>query len=352
MLAITMAALAIAATEPELVGGYVVGIIDDGGEAQIEAQGIANPEHGIEVSGGTVFHVASLSKQVTAAALAMAILDGEVALDDPLAKHIPEAAHYGEDLTLAHLVYFTSGLTEPYDLERENSAPWTTHYYFSVPEAIKTSLSVEELQFAPGSQWRYNNINYQLMAEVVARIYNRPFADVVRERVFEPLGMTSSFVNDDITEIVPNRANGVLPRTAEAAALLQSTGVVIDETGGPILIRRNAPHYGGSGVLTSMQDWLLWQQELLTRETFGDQFWDLMVRTQRFDHNKDNDAFGLVHAEIDRVPVLWFAGSDIDASTYMIASPERGISASCFSNQPGFDCGRKAEEAFRALLGN
>ncbi len=336
----------------EPVGGYgVFGLAPDG-SAMFEAVGIADPESGAEVSPDTVFHIASLSKQFTAAALALAILDGKVALDDPVARHIPEAAHYGEALTIAHLVYFTSGLTEPYDVPRQSGQPWTTHHHFTVDEAIAASLSVEALQFAPGAQWRYNNINYQLMAEIVERAYAEPFSAIVKARIFEPLGMTASLVHDDITAVIPNRANGVMERTAETIASLRSTGIHVADEGGPVLIRRNAPHYGGSGVMTSLADWALWQREMLSREVFGEPFWELMMSTQTFDHPKDNDAFGLVHSTFEDAPIVWYAGGDIDASSYMLASPSNGFAAACFSNMAGFDCRAAAEAmAIRAMAG-
>lgn len=335
-----------AQAQDPLVGGYIAALYDGDGVTALEVEGIANPESDAAVSMDTVFHVASLSKQITGAALAFAILDGKVSLDDPVANHIPEAAHYGEALEVGHLLYFTSGLTEAYDLRRPGGQPWSTHFYFSVDDVIEASLSVEELQFAPGTEWRYNNINFQLIAEIVERAYGKPFSAVARERVFEPLGMSASLIHDDATTVIPNRANGVAPRTEALIGALRSTGLTVHDEGGPILIRRNAPHYGGSGVMTSMRDWMRWQEEILSREVFGEAFWDLMLSTRTYEHPKNNDAFGLVHGEVDDEEVLWFAGSDIDASSYHIVAPASGRAAACFSNQPGFDCRAEARALF------
>ena len=347
-------ALTLATQEPvqeqELVGGYVVGVVETGGQTSMRAAGVASPEHGIPVNTDTVFHIASLSKQITGAALALTILDGKAGLDDPVAQHIPEAAHYGQALTIGHLVYFSSGLTEGYDVPRAGGMPWSTHYHFTVDDAIEASLSVQELQFEPGSQWRYNNINYQLMAEIVERAQGQGFSDFVRQRIFDPLGMSASLIHDDTTTIIPNRAEGVAPRTPSLIEALEGTGLQVAEGDAPILIRRNAPHYGGSGVLTSMEDWLTWQEELLNHQVFGEEFWTLMERRQTYDHPKDNDAMGLVHGSFDEHPALWYSGGDIDASSHMVALPRQGISATCFSNQPGFDCRGEVAKALRARL--
>ncbi len=333
------------------VGGYAL-LVTDGGRAIVhsEFEGIASPEAGTPVTGDTVFHIASLSKQITAAALALAIQEGKVALDAPVSDYIPETEKYGDALTVAHLVYFTSGLTEPYDIERQSDLPWFTHYYFTVDEAIETSLSADSLQFDPGSEWRYNNINFMLIAKIVETAFGEPFSQVVETRIFAPLGMTSTYVNDDITEVIPNRADGMLPRIPPIIEALEGVGIKVAPGDDPIMIRRNAPHYGGSGVMTSVHDWARWQEEMLSHTVFGDDFWQLMVRTQRFNHPKDNDAFGLVHANIDGEPTLWFAGDDVDASSYSVVATEAGITSVCFSNNRMFSCQDKALAGMRAAL--
>ncbi|NRA30208.1 MAG: beta-lactamase family protein [Parvularculaceae bacterium] len=333
-------------------GGFIVGFVTEDGLVEHRAEGPADLESGRAVDMDTVFHIASLSKQITAAGLAMAILDGHVRLDDPVSKHIPEAAHYGDDLTVAHLVYFTSGLTEPYGLARPGDFPWAPHFYYGLDELIDTSLAKPELRFEPGSEWQYNNINYMLIARIVSRAYDQPFSDVIDAKIFAPLGMSSSLINDDITQVVPLRANGIVPRNPNNVAAFRAAGVDIKDDGGPILIRRTVAHYGGSGVMTSLTDWAKWQQEALTRDVFGDAFWELMTRRQRFDHDKDNDAFGLVHGNVQGTPVLWFSGGDIDASSQSYIAPDAGVATVCFSNQPGFDCSGQALDMFKRAVPN
>ncbi|WP_298915198.1 serine hydrolase [uncultured Algimonas sp.] len=347
LLIVLLLAAAAPARGQNAVGGHVVAATDRTDRVSLVAQGVANPESRAEVGADTVFHIASLSKQITAAALAFAILEERVSLDDPVATHFPEARHLGEDLTVGHLLYFTSGLSEAYDLPRAGGIPWTTHHYFTVEDAIETSLAQKTLKFPPGSRWDYNNINYQLIAELIARLYERPFSEVVAEKIFDPLGMTASLIHDDTTRIIPNRAEGLVPRTKEFVEQLRSVGVEASLEGGPVLIRRNAPHYGGSGVMTSMADWLLWQREMLSGAVFGDAFWEVMMSTRSYDHDKANDAFGLVKSEFEGAAILWFSGGDIDGTSYMLASPELGLAAACFSNNPTFDCRSEAQTAFR-----
>jgi len=330
--------------------GYIL-TITKSGETLYEVQsGAADIEQARPITPQTVFHIASLSKQITAAALAHAIEDNLVSLDDPVGDWMPELQKYGDDLTVAHLVYMTSGLTEYTDMPGPDGRPWATFHYFTIDDAIAASLEAEALRFKPGTAWQYNNINYMLLTRIVARAYDRPFRDVVRDKIFSPLGMSASLINDDITTLIPNRANAYLPRVQPVLTELETGAGVSAHPGEDlVMIRRNAPHYGGSGVMTSMDDWTKWQNELLSHSVFGESFWSLMTRRQVFEHDKTNDAFGLVHGEQFDTPSLWYSGGDIDGSTYSITFPEAELSISCFSNNPLESCEEKVQPAIAIL---
>src|ERR1700733_8631327 len=92
--------------------GYVLGLMKDGELVFAKGYGQANLDDGIPITPHTAFHLASLSKQFTGAAIALLILEHKIALTDPVSKYIPEAAKYGDGLRIEHLVYMTSGLHE------------------------------------------------------------------------------------------------------------------------------------------------------------------------------------------------------------------------------------------------
>ncbi len=331
--------------------GFVVSITRADGCQAVVASGASDLEQARANSADTVFHLASLSKQITAAAIALAIEDGLVSLDDPLALHLPEAERIGSDLTLAHLMYMTSGLPEYTSLDRANGEPWATFHYFDVGEAIARVLETGELQFEPGAQWSYSNINFMLLAEVVERVYGMQFSELVRTRLFAPLGMQASLVHDDVTTLIPNRATGYTARTEEVVTTLNEQGAIHVAPGpGWVVLRRNAPHYGGSGVFSSARDWRLWQIEMMTHQRLGEEFWSLMTSTRAFDHSKVNDGFGLVVDDWEGRPVLWYSGGDIDTSTYGAVFPEAGYGVACFANDPFGGCEAKARIVIEALI--
>ncbi len=103
--------------------GYALGVVKDGQLIFSRGYGRANIDYNVSITSGTSFHLASLSKQFTAAAIALLILDGKLTLETPVATYFPEVARYHADLRIKHLIYFTSGLPEYTSLPRLNGRP-------------------------------------------------------------------------------------------------------------------------------------------------------------------------------------------------------------------------------------
>jgi CubicO group peptidase (beta-lactamase class C family) len=324
--------------------GYAVAVIKDGEAVFAKGFGLANLDDGIPITPETSFHLASLSKQFTGAAIALLILDHKIAVNDPVAKYIPEAAKYGEGLRVEHLVYMTSGLHEYTDVPRASGVPWMTFYYFTRDEAIAAALRPEHLEFAPGTRWAYRNTNYMLLTKIVEMVSHQSFAVFMNDRVFAPLGMSHTEINDDTTDIIPHRATGYAPRSdPRVVKELASVGVSIKPGDGWVRLVRVSPHFGGSGVFTTLNDLLLWDKNWYTASLAGPGFTELMNRRQKFQHDKDDDAFGLVWRSRYGQPMLDYSGADTDTSTYMARFPKQHLTVICLSNMPLGDAEGKAE---------
>jgi CubicO group peptidase (beta-lactamase class C family) len=327
-------------------------VIKDGKFAFVRCYGLANLDDQIPITPETSFHLASLSKQFTGAAIALLILEHKISLTDPVDKYIPEAAKYGDGLRIEHLVYMTSGLHEYTDVPRLNGVPWVTFDYFTRDEAIAAALRPDNLEFAPGTQWAYRNSNYMLLTKIVEVVSHESFADFMREHVFAPLAMTHSLIDDDTTEVIPHRATGYAPRSdPKVIQELASVGIAIRPGDGWVRLVRVSPHFGGSGVFTTVDDLLLWDRNWYSGALAGPEFTELMNRRQKFAHDKDNDAFGLVWRTRYGHSMLDYSGADTDASTYMARFPEQKITVICLSNMPLGDAEGKADELMDLLHG-
>ena len=312
--------------------GYVVGAIKNGDFLFQKGYGMANLEHQIPISSQSAFNVASLSKQFTAACVALLILEEKLSLEDPIKKHLPGFPNYPHPIKIKHLIYMTSGLPEYYQQERANGLDWSTLQYFDIDTAIAASLKSKKLEFKPGKKWAYSNINYMLLTKIVQQVSGKPFADFARERLFEPMDMNHTFVNDDVFQVIPNRVLGYNHRDQENTQWLKEYGYLKTDRPGYLQINRMAPHYGGSGVYTTLEDLKKWVDNFESQSFGGEAFYNLMHQTMAFNHDKQNDAFGLVHGDFNGHPIIWYEGGDWGFSAYLMRFPEHKLSIIVLSN--------------------
>lgn len=323
------------------VPGFSLGILAPSTVLFSKGYGMANLDYNLPNSSATVFNIASLSKQFTAACVALLILRDSLSLEDPVAKYLPEVGKYADTIRIKHLVYMTSGIHEYHSLPRKNGLNWNMYDYFTVDTAIHASLGQPKLDFVPGTQWAYSNVNYMLLTKIVEKVSGKHFSQFAQENLFTPLGMRSTHVNDDVTLVIPNRATGYMPLTPVLIEQTRQAGYYLQNRTGYAQLHRNAPHYGGSGVFTSVNDWFLWNQNFYTHKIGGQRFYELMHQRLRFSHAKDNDAFGLVFGHFEGEEIIWYSGGDIGFNSYFMRFPKQQLTVVCFSN---FDSAGEAEK--------
>jgi uncharacterized protein YbbC (DUF1343 family)/CubicO group peptidase (beta-lactamase class C family) len=136
----------------------------------------------------TVFDMASVTKVVaTTTSVMMLVEDGRIRLNDRVATFIPDFGRYGKgEITVRHLLTHVSGLRPDLDLGDDS---WRGY-----EEAIRRAC--EEVPTAPpGQRLVYSDINFFLLAEIVARVAGMPFERFVQERLAGPLGMRDTMFN-------------------------------------------------------------------------------------------------------------------------------------------------------------
>jgi CubicO group peptidase (beta-lactamase class C family) len=185
------------------IPGVAVGVVRDGKLVLARGYGLANVELPERVTPDTVFETLSITKQFTAAAILLLVEEGKLSLDDKIAKHLADLPAAWSEITVRHLLTHTSGIRDYTDVPG-----WfaTIRLDRSPQELIKTTHSFP-LQFRPGDAFRYCNTGYYLLGMIIEKVGGRPYADSLRERLFQPLGMTATQVND-ARHIIPYRASG------------------------------------------------------------------------------------------------------------------------------------------------
>ena len=220
--------------------GCSVGVDLDGRSVLEKGFGMADLERGTANRPDTIFEAGSVSKQFTAAAVLLLARDGKLSLDDPIQKYLPELPDYGTALTIRHLLTHTSGMRDWGSVAGIGGWPRTTRVYTHA-HVLDILSRQRALNFVPGSRWSYSNSGFNLAAILVARVSGMSFSEFTRQRLFHPLGMTSTSWRDDHTRIVPRRA---------LAYEREDDGYHLD------LPFENV--YGNGGLLTTVGDLLKW----------------------------------------------------------------------------------------------
>jgi len=166
--------------------------------------GFADLEHRAPVSRDTVFKLASITKEFTAAAVLTLVEEGRLSLDDTLAMHVPELSA-ASNVRVYELLVHTSGIP---DYAEDPDGAKTKSVAKAPEEVLQWIIRLTpRLQFEPGSRWAYSNSNYALLGLVVERVTGKPLAEIFRERLFAPARLESTAF-DDPSDVVPNRARG------------------------------------------------------------------------------------------------------------------------------------------------
>src|SRR5688500_4075932 len=164
--------------------GASVLVAQDGKVLYRKAFGLANLEERTPITTATNFRLASVTKQFTATAVLLLAERGKLSLEDPLPRFFPVFSRAAHGVKVRHLLGHTSGLLDYEDL----IPPGTT-----VPLKDKDVLDLvgkqDRLYFAPGSQFRYSNTGYALLALIVEKVSGRSFAQFLEENIFNPLGI-------------------------------------------------------------------------------------------------------------------------------------------------------------------
>src|ERR1043165_3808012 len=170
------------------VAGISVAIGRDGQVVFARGYGMANLEHSVPVTPETVFHIASISKNILSAVVLQLVDEGKLRLDDDVAKYVPEAPTQGHHVTVGQLLNHTSGIYSFTSLPNaaNNERLELTH------EQVLRLIKDRPFDFEPGTRWRYDNSAFYLAAMVVERVTKQEYGAYVREHVFKPLGMSSA----------------------------------------------------------------------------------------------------------------------------------------------------------------
>ena len=301
--------------------GGVVAVYRGGEVVFAEGYGLADVEHGVPNTPSTPYHVASVSKQFTAFAVALLADQGRLSLDDDVRRHLPELPDFGHPVTLRHLATHTSGLRDHWTLWAMGGGRMDD--VIRQGDLLRLVERQRELNFAPGTEHLYSNTGYLLLAEVVARVTGEPFGAWMGAAVFGPLGMADTQVLDDHERIVPGRA----------ASYYRADG----ELKRAVLSFANA---GATGLVTTAEDLAHWLRNLATHEVGGPAVASAMLERGVLASGDTLDyALGVVVDEHRGLRRVRHGGSDAGFRTFLAYYPEIDAGVVALGNVASFDAG-------------
>lgn len=178
--------------------GAAVAVWRAGKTVFTKAYGMANLGYDIPFTVTTPTNIGSTSKQFTAFAVMLLVDEGKLSLDDDVRKHIPELKDFGPTVTVRNLLTHTTGYRELYNSLVLTGRRIDESDYVGREEFIPLVQRQPSLQNAPGAEFNYNNTAFGLAAMIVSRVSKMPFETFMAQRVFGPIGMTSTQVRADV----------------------------------------------------------------------------------------------------------------------------------------------------------
>lgn len=291
------------------------------------------------VDGGTVFHLASVTKPFVATAVMQLVAEGKMCLDCPLRRYLPYFSMRGagaDRITILQILTHTAGTGDTSDFG------WThPEYDEGAAERYVRSLASVELDFAPGSTWRYSNRGFDVLADAVAKADGLPFETVIQRRILTPLGMRrSTLLISDIDSVRMARGH-------------RRDGTAVG------YYPYNRRHAGSSTLHSTLDDMLRWAAANLGRGTLDqrrivadsayDKLWHpyrdiratVAEQTRRagYEFPYDSMAIGLswflpVQGGRD---LVYHSGSDPGFARNVLLSPSEGIGVVVLINATGAD---------------
>ena len=311
--------------------GVTVGVYRDGALASIATRGLASLEYGVPITSRTRFDLASVSKQMTAACALLLHRDGVVDVDADLRTWLPELGLDG--ITLRGCLHHTTGLRDYEELNWLRGDALAD--MAGLPQFLPWLAAATQTNFPPGSDISYSNSGYVAVAAALSRAAKRPFAQLMRERVFAPLGMDDTLLHDAVGVVVPRMAFSY--RLTEPAGYL----------------RQEMPEeqVGDGAVLTTLEDLAGWHGFLLDGRGLGAEIQrELVAPAVLADGRSTRYGCGVAGSTMDGHPALAHAGSMYAFRSHLVCVPDQKLGVTVLSNHGGTDVSSLARDVLRHCL--
>ena len=296
--------------------------------------GMANMEWNIPIETDTKFRLGSITKQFTSMLILQLVQEGKIKIDGKLTDYLPDyRKDTGDRITIHQLLNHTSGIPSYTGLP--NFFQDISRNPYNVTDFVKKYAS-GDLEFEPGSKFSYNNSGYFLLGAIVERVTGKPYEQVLKERIFEPLGMKNTGYDHSDT-IIAKRAAGYEKRPG---------GFV-----NAAYLDMSLPYAAGS-LYSTVEDLYLWDQALYTDKLLSAQLKESMYKP-----GLSNYAYGWVirkaplGAQDEPVTIIEHGGGINGFNTVITRMPESKNLIVLLNNTGGTKLGEMSQKIAGILFG-
>ena len=312
--------------------GCSVGVGREGAVVYEHGYGMASLELGVHITPESVFPAASISKQFTAMSILLLVQRGQIGLDDEVRKYVPELPAYGAPITIRHLLNHTSGLRDGFNLDGWSAARQDG----SDPNDAILRVVVRQhgVNFAPGSQFQYNNGAYNLLGSIVKRVSGQSLRTFADETIFKPLGMTRTHFHDDPAMVVPGRVSNYWRDSSGWHVGSEVPGVI-----------------GNAGLYTTAPDLLRWSHNF-DNVRVGDAALIAAMQSPATLTTGEKSAygFGVSIGEYRGLRTITHGGGDRGISTYLLRFPDAKLAVAVLCNSDSIPAQTLAERVSELYL--
>lgn len=292
--------------------GITVGIVQRSDTVLLKGYGERNRTGHLPADPSTVYRIASITKQFTAAAVMRLVERGVVRLEDPVTKHLPQYPQWSA-VTVRQLLNHTSGIRSYTSLPAWRE----TWDHELTPARIVALVEKDALEFVPGARWSYNNTGYVLLGMIVERVTRQSYALHLQRQFFTPLGM---------------RTAGYCPSRPTQSSHARGYTLKNDALAPADFLSMSHPHAAGA-LCMSVPDYLRWQSALVSGRVVNARSLALMAGPERLaDGSSTNYGFGLARGSVADRPTMQHGGGINGFSTVQLWFPTDSLSIVAFVN--------------------
>jgi CubicO group peptidase (beta-lactamase class C family) len=291
-----------------------VAVVQGADTIVMRGYGLSDRAAGRLATPNTVYQIASITKQITAAAIMRLVDQGKLRLEDDVSKHLPAVSLHGRRVTVRQLVNHTSGIPN-FTSKPGWRALWAEDL---TPDRLVGLVARDSFDFEPGARYSYNNTGYTMLGMIIERVSGKPYWQFFADEFFTPLGLTRT---------------RYCPPPAERDSTFAVGYSVTNNTFEPAqYISRTHPNAAGA-VCSTVREYLVWQRALHEGRNVSPQSYQLMITPDTLNNGLPMTyGLGLFAETLGPRRMITHSGSISGFTTAQLYFPAESLSVVIFTN--------------------